>query len=40
MSIQITDLTDATVHWLRTHGWIIKAPHFVAGRPVFTAIRR
>ncbi|MDE1714774.1 MULTISPECIES: hypothetical protein [Chromobacterium] len=39
MSMEITDMTDDAAKHLREGGWIIKAPYFRNGQPVFLVIK-
>lgn len=40
MAIELIHMTDEAVRELRANGWIIKAPYFRNGEPVFVAVKR
>lgn len=39
MAMEIVDMTDDAARDLRNSGWIIKAPYFRDGKPVFLVIK-
>lgn len=39
MAMELVDITDDAARELRKTGWIIKAPFFRNGQPVFVAIK-
>lgn len=39
MAMEILDITDDAIRELRNAGWIIKAPYFRNGQPVFLVIK-